>query len=145
MRQEDARRAFDLRFWGALMAVTHGSGRIRTGGSIVLTTGAAKDRPGRGWTVATSICGAMDALARALAVELAPLRVNTVRPGLVRTNLWAGMTAAEREAMYRDRGAAQPVGRVAEAEDIAESFLYLMREGYSTGQVITVDGGATLV
>lgn len=145
MRQEDARRAFDLRFWGALMAVKHGVGSIRPGGSIVLTTGIAKDRPGRGWSVAASICGAVDALTRALAVELAPLRVNAVSPGVVRTNLWSDMSEGDREALYRDRGAAQPVGRVGEAEDIAEAFLYLMREGYGTGQVVTVDGGATLV
>jgi NAD(P)-dependent dehydrogenase (short-subunit alcohol dehydrogenase family) len=87
----------------------------------------------------------MEALTRALAVELAPIRVNAVCPGVVKTELWRGMTEADREAMYRDVGQKLPVGRVGEAEDLAETYLYLMREAYSTGQVIVVDGGAVLV
>jgi NAD(P)-dependent dehydrogenase (short-subunit alcohol dehydrogenase family) len=94
---------------------------------------------------AASICGAMDALTRALAVELAPVRVNAVSPGVVRTALWSNMSEADRDAMYRDIGAALPVGRVGEARDIAQAYLYLMREGFSTGQVVVVDGGTVLV
>ncbi|MEA2924356.1 MAG: hypothetical protein QOD25_1478 [Alphaproteobacteria bacterium] len=142
---DDARNAFGLRFWGALAAVKYAHASIRPGGSIVLTTGVAKDRPRKGWTVAASICGAMDALTRALAVELAPIRVNTVSPGVVRSPLWSNMSEADREAFYRGAGEALPVGRVGEPGDIAEAYLYLMRGGYSTGQVVTVDGGAVLV
>ncbi len=142
---EKARGFFNLRFWGALMAAKHGSRQIRPGGSIVLTTGIAGLRPQKGWTVAASICGAMESLTRALAVELAPIRVNTVSPGFVRTELWSTMSEAARETMFREAGAALPVGRVGEAEDLAEAYLYLMREAFSTGQVIVVDGGAVLV
>jgi NAD(P)-dependent dehydrogenase (short-subunit alcohol dehydrogenase family) len=74
MRLDVAREAFTRRYWGALTAVKYGREQIRPGGSIVLTTGAAKDRPRAGWTVAASICGAIDALTRALAIELAPIR-----------------------------------------------------------------------
>jgi NAD(P)-dependent dehydrogenase (short-subunit alcohol dehydrogenase family) len=140
-----ARQAFNLRFWGAFAAAKHASGLIRPGGSIVLTTGIASLRPRKGWAVAASICGAMDALTRALAVELAPVRVNAVSPGVVRTALWSNMSEADRDAMYRDIGAALPVGRVGEARDIAQAYLYLMREGFSTGQVVVVDGGTVLV
>ena len=105
----------------------------------------AKDRPHAGWTVAASICGAIDALTRALAVELAPIRVNAVSPGVVRTALWDNMAESDREALYREVGSALPVGRVGEASDIAEAYLYLMREGFSTGQVIAVDGGTMLM
>jgi NAD(P)-dependent dehydrogenase (short-subunit alcohol dehydrogenase family) len=140
-----ARDAWTLRYWGAFMAARHASARIRPGGSIVLTTGVAKDRPLKGWTIASSICGAVDALTRALAIELAPIRVNAVSPSVVRTALWRTMTDAEREALYRDVGRQLPVGRVGEAPDIAETYLYLMREAFSTGQVITVDGGTVLV
>ena len=98
-----------------------------------------------GWTVAASICGAIDALTRALAVELAPIRVNAVSPGVVRTALWDNMAESDREALYREVGNALPVGRVGEASDIAEAYLYLMREGFSTGQVIAVDGGTMLM
>lgn len=140
-----ARGAWNLRYWGPFMAARHASPRIRPGGSIVLTTGVAKDRPLKGWTLASSICGAVDALTRALAIELAPIRVNAVSPGVVRTALWNPMSDADREAFYRDVGSKLPVGRVGEASDIAETYLYLMREAFSTGQIITVDGGTVLV
>ena len=84
------------------MAVKYGSAHIRPGGSITLTNGVAGLRPRKGWTLAASICGAMEALTRALAVELAPIRVNAVCPGVVRTELWSEMTESDREAMYRN-------------------------------------------
>jgi NAD(P)-dependent dehydrogenase (short-subunit alcohol dehydrogenase family) len=145
LRLDVAREAFTRRYWGALTAVKYGREQIRPGGSIVLTTGAAKDRPHAGWTVAASICGAIDALTRALAIELAPIRVNAVSPGVVRTALWDNLADSDRETLYRDVGGALPVGRVGEASDVAEAYLYLMRERFSTGQVITVDGGTVLV
>jgi NAD(P)-dependent dehydrogenase (short-subunit alcohol dehydrogenase family) len=94
MRLDEAREAFTRRYWGALTAVKYGREQIRPGGSIVLTTGTAKDRPHADWTVAASICGAIDALTRALAIELAPIRVNAVSPGVVRTALWDNMRTA---------------------------------------------------
>jgi NAD(P)-dependent dehydrogenase (short-subunit alcohol dehydrogenase family) len=141
----DAQGFFTLRYWGAFTAVKYGSPHIRNGGSIVLTTGVAGARPRKGWGVAASICSAMEGFTRAMAVELAPVRVNAVSPGVIRTPLWANMANAEREAMYRDIGAVLPVGRVGEAEDIAQTYHYLMRESFSTGQVIVVDGGTVLV
>jgi NAD(P)-dependent dehydrogenase (short-subunit alcohol dehydrogenase family) len=87
----------------------------------------------------------MEALTRALAVELAPVRVNAVCPGVVRTELWNGMSEFDRDAMYQNLGQKLPVGRVGEADDLAHAYIYLMRQGYSTGQVIVVDGGGVLV
>lgn len=145
MQVERARGFVNVRFWGAFMAAKYGSPHIRPGGSITLTNGIAGLRPRKGWTVAASICGAMEALTRALAVELAPIRVNAVCPGTVRTELWSGMADTARETMYRDVAQRLPVGRVGEADDLAETYLYLMREGFSTGQVLVVDGGAVLV
>jgi NAD(P)-dependent dehydrogenase (short-subunit alcohol dehydrogenase family) len=142
---EQARNFFNLRFWGAFMAAKYGSSHIRSGGSIVLTTGIIGRRPRKGWALGASLCGAVEALTRALAVELAPIRVNAVCPGAVRTELWGNMSEEEREAIYQGLGQALPVGRVGEAYDLAHAYLYLMREGYSTGQVIVVDGGAVLV
>jgi NAD(P)-dependent dehydrogenase (short-subunit alcohol dehydrogenase family) len=141
----DAQRFFTLRYWGAFTAVKYGSPHIRKAGSIVLTSGVAGARPHKGWGVAASICAAMEGFTRAMAVELAPVRVNAVSPGVIKSPLWAGMTDADREAMYRTIGAALPVGRVGEVEDVAESYLYLMRNGFSTGQVIVVDGGTVLI
>ena len=145
MPVERARGFVNVRFWGAFMAAKYGSPHIRPGGSITLTNGIAGLRPRKGWTVAASICGAMEALTRALAVELAPIRVNAVCPGTVRTELWSGMAESARETMYRDVAQRLPVGRVGEADDLAETYLYLMREGFSTGQMLVVDGGAVLV
>lgn len=140
-----ARSAFDLRYWAALAAVKYGSPHIRKGGSIVLTTGVAGQRPHKGWVVASSVCGTIEALTRALAVELAPIRVNAVSPGVVRTNLWQKMSADEREHLYESVGKSLPVGRVGEAHDIAQAYLFLMQEGFSTGQTVVVDGGTVLV
>lgn len=145
MQFDRARQFLDTRFWGAFMAAKYGSRHIRPGGSITLTNGVAGLRPRKGWTLAASLCGATEALTRALAVELAPIRVNAVCPGLVRTELWNDMTPSDRETMYRDAGRRLPVGRVGESDDLAEAYLYLMRQGYGTGQVIVVDGGAVLV
>jgi NAD(P)-dependent dehydrogenase (short-subunit alcohol dehydrogenase family) len=142
---KQARGAFELRYWAALAAVKYGSPHIRKGGSIVLTTGVAGRRPLKGWVVAASVCGTIEALTRALAVELAPIRVNAVSPGIVRTNLWQNMGAAEREQLYKTVGNSLPVGRVGEADDIAQAYLFLMQEGFSTGQTVVVDGGTVLV
>lgn len=144
-RLDAARQFFQIRYWGAYAAVRYATPNIRAGGSIVLTTGVASLRPRSGWTVPASICGAMDALTRALAVELAPIRVNAVSPGVVRTPLWGKMSPGDREALYRDVGAALPVGRVGEPEDIAEAYLYLMCGRFGTGQIAVVDGGTVLV
>lgn len=140
-----AQQAFVLRYWGALTAVKYASGQINAGGSIVLSSGLAKDRPHPGWSIGASICGAMEALTRALAVELAPLRVNLVSPGVVRTPLWNPMDHNDREAMYRDIGSKLLTGAVGEPQDVAQAYLYLMQQPYSTGQCITVDGGGSLV
>lgn len=139
------RKAFEVRVFGAIAAARHAAPHLRPGGSIVLTGGVASLRPRKGWTTAASICGAMDAFTRALAVELAPLRVNLVSPGFVRTPLWDSIPEARREAMYAEVGAGLPVGRVGEAHDVARTYLYLMTNPYATGQAIVVDGGGVLV
>jgi NAD(P)-dependent dehydrogenase (short-subunit alcohol dehydrogenase family) len=140
-----ARRFFALRYWGAYCAAKYGSGNIRAGGSIVFTSGIAGQRPQAGWALGASICAAMEGLTRALAVELAPIRVNIVSPGIVRTPLWSDMTEADRKALYQGTAGRLPVGHVGDAEEIAEAYLYLMRQSYSTGHVLVVDGGAVLV
>jgi NAD(P)-dependent dehydrogenase (short-subunit alcohol dehydrogenase family) len=137
---ERARDFFGLRYFGALTAVQAAAPHIRPGGSITLTTGTAKDRPRAGWSVASSICGAIDALTRALAVELAPIRVNAVSPGVVRTPLWGAVS----DDYYDGVAGGLPVGRVGEAEDIARAYLFFMTCGFATGTVLTVDGGALL-
>jgi len=140
-----ARQFFDLRYWGAFMAAKHGAGGIRAGGSIAFTSGTAGRRPQAGWALGASLCSAMEGLTRALAVELAPIRVNIVSPGVVATPLWDAMPPPAREALFRQMGEKLPVGHIGSTEEVAETYLYLMRQTYGTGQVIVVDGGGTLV
>ena len=140
-----ARRFLDTRLWGAYTAVKYGAPLIRKGGSVVLTTGIAGRRPKPGTSVGASLCGAMESLTRALALELAPLRVNVVSPGVVRTELWRDLPEADRNRRYESAAASLPMGRVGTPEDVAEAYLYLMRGGFSTGSVVVVDGGGLLV
>lgn len=140
-----ARGFFELRYWGAFTAARAARRQIRAGGSIVFTSGLAGARPHAGWSVAASICSAMEGLTRALAVELAPIRVNIVSPAVVRSPLWREMDAGAREGLYAAEAARLPVGHVGEPEEVAEAYLYLMRQTYGTGQTLVVDGGASLV
>ncbi len=87
----------------------------------------------------------MNALTNALAVELAPIRVNAVAPGVVRTPLWDAMTDVDRQAMYDQAAQRLPLGRVGEVDDVALAYVYCMEQAYGTGIVLTVDGGTVLV
>jgi NAD(P)-dependent dehydrogenase (short-subunit alcohol dehydrogenase family) len=140
-----ARDFFELRYWGAYRAAKYGCSLIRPGGSIVFTSGLAGMRPHPGWSLGASICAAMEGLTRALAVELAPIRVNIVAPGVVKSPLWANMAETDRAALYRQTAEKLPVGHVGEVEEIAEAYLYLMRQTYGTGEILRVDGGGALV
>jgi NAD(P)-dependent dehydrogenase (short-subunit alcohol dehydrogenase family) len=142
---EKARRFFEVRFWGAVTAAKYASKRIKPTGSIILTNGTIGLRPQKGWVIAAGICGAIEAVTRALAVELAPVRVNLVSAGIVRTELWRNMIESDRNRLFEKAGQALPVGRVGEPEDLAQTYLYLMRERFSTGAVIVIDGGSTLI
>jgi NAD(P)-dependent dehydrogenase (short-subunit alcohol dehydrogenase family) len=142
---QQAQRFFKLRYWGAFMAAKYGSPKIRAGGSIVFTSGLAGRRPHAGWSLGASICSTMEGMTRALAVELVPIRVNIVCPGVVKSPLWAHMTKTDREALYHGMADKLPVGHVGETDDIAKAYLYLMGQTYGTGQVLVVDGGGALV
>jgi NAD(P)-dependent dehydrogenase (short-subunit alcohol dehydrogenase family) len=142
---DSARHFFEVRYWGAFMAARWGRRQIRAGGSIVFTSGIAGARPGPGWSVAASICAAMEGLTRALAVELAPVRVNVVSPGIVKTPLWREMPEEARESLYASAARRLPVGHVGDAREIAEAYLYLMRQTFVTGHTLVTDGGGLLV
>lgn len=145
MDLEQARSGFELRYWSVLATVQAAWPQLRKAGSIVLTSGTSARRPPAGFAIGASISGAVESLTRALALELAPIRVNVVLPGMVATELWEGVPAEARQQMFLKVGAGLPVGRIGAAEDIAEAYLSLMRGGYTTGQSVVVDGGATLV
>lgn len=111
----------------------------------MLTSGSAAARPAAGWMVGAAICGAIEAITRTLAVELAPLRVNAIAPGIVRTDLWNGMNEAEREGFFEQTAAGLPVKRVGTPQDVAQTIAYLIGDGYVSGSVAELNGGGNLV
>ena len=136
-----APQAMSVRFWGALRAIKQARTTISAQGSITLTDGMLAHRPMKGALLSTAFAGAAEHLARALAIDLAPIRVNAVCPGLVLTE----MVAPWPEESIRRFVAAQPIPRGADPDEVAQAYLYLMRGSYTTGQVIVVDGGRMLV
>jgi NAD(P)-dependent dehydrogenase (short-subunit alcohol dehydrogenase family) len=87
----------------------------------------------------------MESFTRALAVDLAPIRINLVPPGPVRTELWDFSPEQERNVLYHQIGESLPVGRVGEPSEVAEAYVYLMKNRFGTGSVIVTDGGGVLV
>jgi NAD(P)-dependent dehydrogenase (short-subunit alcohol dehydrogenase family) len=106
-------------------------------------SGTAAMRPIRGASVASASCGAVEAFARSLAIDLAPIRVNTIQPGLIDTP-FLDTLGDRRNAVVADYSARLPVGRVGRAEDAADAVLFLMKNGFVTGITLTVDGGGVL-
>jgi NAD(P)-dependent dehydrogenase (short-subunit alcohol dehydrogenase family) len=139
-----ATQVFKVRFWGALTLAKHGVKALPPGGSLTLTDGMIAHRPSKGSAVSTAMAGAIEHLTRGLAVELAPVRVNCVCPGLIRTGVWDSIPADQREARIADMTKRQLTPRIGEPEEAAEAYLYLMRGGYTTGQVLYVEGGSAL-
>ncbi|WP_034091713.1 SDR family oxidoreductase [Streptacidiphilus albus] len=140
---EESRAFFERRFWSALLAAKYATPKLRPGGSITFTSGAFATRPVPGASLAATVTAAVEGLTRALALELAPLRVNAVRLGAIRTELWDS-TVSEPEAFLQAQGSGLPVQRVGSPEEAATAYLYLLGNGYATGTVLTLDGGAAL-
>ena len=89
----------------------------------------------------TAVAGAIEHLAVGLSLDLAPIRVNTVCLGMIGTD----QTMRLPEAMLKAFTARLPLPRIAEAAEAAQAYIYLMRGGYTTGQVLHVDGGGSIV
>ena len=138
----DARRFFDSKFWGPYSVARRAAPQIRHGGSITFFSGAAGSRASPGFSCGSAINAAVEALSRTLAVELAPVRVNTISPGLVETPVWETiLPATERDALFADTAAKLPAGRIGRPEEIADAVLFLIRNAYTTGTTLFVDGG----
>lgn len=105
----------------------------------------AAAKPVDGLSAYAAVNGAVESLCRSLAVELAPLRVNAVSPGIVDTPAYAGMSPTERKRMFDALAARLPARRIGRPEDVAAAVISLMKNGYVTGSVVHVDGGHRLV
>ncbi|GAB7188086.1 SDR family oxidoreductase [Kitasatospora sp. Ki12] len=139
------RRAFDAKFWGHLTTVQAALPHLAPTGSITLL-GATTARSGIPGTAGiAAINGAVEALVKPLAAELAPIRVNGVSPGLVDTPWWNGLPEEARKAYFAQAAEQLPARRVATAEDIADVVVLAATNRNLTGTVIEADGGARLV
>ena len=136
------RAILESRLLGVAHVVRHARPKM-AGGSITLMSGLYSTRPARGGAFAAAAVAAMDGMTRALALDLAPTRVNAVAPGLIDTPLWDAF-GPQREAILA-RGASLPVGRIGRPEEVAEAVLFLMSNGFVTGTVLAIDGGGGLV
>jgi NAD(P)-dependent dehydrogenase (short-subunit alcohol dehydrogenase family) len=102
-------------------------------------------RPQKGRPISTAMAGGIEHLTRALAVDLAPIRVNAVCPGAILTGVWDGIPADRREEQFKRMTGHLPIPRVGLPAEAAEAYLYLMKAGYTTGQILLVDGGGSVV
>ena len=138
------RQGFDGKFWAFTHALRHALPTLRRDGSVTLVTGAAARAAMPGAAGVAAVNGAIQSMVPVLARELAPLRVNALSPGVVDTPVWSGMPGEARQAMYRQAAERLPVGRIGTPADLGEAALFLMTNGYTTGIVLDVDGGARL-
>jgi len=136
---EDVRATMEGKFWGAWRVAK--SAEIRSGGSLTLVSGYLSIRPRPNSAIISVANGALESLARALALELAPVRVNAVSPGIIDTPIRAAMPEAARREMLAQTAAKLPVGRVGVGEDVARQILAFMTIGFATGSIVYLDGG----
>lgn len=143
---EVARDFIDAKFVGAVGLAKHAQRTLRRGGSITFTSGINKDRPPvPGGGVVAAVAGAFSYLAHALALELAPTRVNVVSPGWVDTPMWDELVGSEKTAMWQDLAQRLPAGRIASPADIALAYVFVMESAFTTGTTIHIDGGHSLI
>jgi NAD(P)-dependent dehydrogenase (short-subunit alcohol dehydrogenase family) len=139
------RRAFDAKFWGHITTVQAALPHLAPTGSITLL-GAITAHAGMPGTAGiAAINGAVEALVKPLAVELAPIRVNAISPGLVDTPWWNGLPGDARQAYFTQAAQALPARRIATADDVADVAVLAARNANITGSIIEADGGARLV
>jgi len=142
---EVMRKAMDSKLLGPLLLAKHGAPRLKAAGSITFTSGIAACRPAARGAVVAAINGGLNSLAYALAVELAPIRVNAVSPGWVDSPIWEFVAGDAKNAMLEGMADRLPAGRIGHVDDIAGAICFLMRNGFTTGSVLHVDGGHRLV
>lgn len=112
--------------------------------SYTITTGSVSEKPHQGWVIVGCYAGGNHTMARGLALDMKPIRVNAVSPGAVDTTLWK-IPDQEKQEAFKEWGAKMATGRVGQVEDVAEAYLYCMKDRNLTGSVISTNGGALLI
>lgn len=143
---DDLRETFESRVPAAYAAARVAATRLPAGGSLTLSSGTLVVKPQPGMTIGLAWAGAVEAMTRAIGVELAArrVRVNTIRFGRTVTPLLRGYPGFESDEAVAAAGSTWPLGRFGTAEEAASTALFLMANSYVTGQIITVDGGETM-
>jgi NAD(P)-dependent dehydrogenase (short-subunit alcohol dehydrogenase family) len=142
--RDPVRLSLDTKVIGPLMLAKHLAPRMQAGGSFVVFSGAAADKITIGTLGVAITNGAVDVLVRALALELAPIRVNAISPGVIDTGAWDALGEEGRDAYFADMSARNPVRRVGTPDDIANAALFALTSTFLTGQTLHIDGGEPL-
>lgn len=138
-------RSFDTKVIGPLMLARHLASRMDPGGSLVVFSGVAAAKIAVGTMGVALTNAAADTLARSLALELAPVRVNAISPGVVDTGAWDAFGPEGKAGYFADIGSRNPAGRIGTAGDIAQAVLFALTNTFLTGQTLHVDGGEPLI
>jgi NAD(P)-dependent dehydrogenase (short-subunit alcohol dehydrogenase family) len=139
-------RAVRSKILGPLFAAQQAAPRILKPGSITFTSGIAACRPAPGGALAATVNGALESMVLALALELAPIRVNAVSPGWVDTPVWDRLATPDvKNARMADLAARLPARRLGRPEDIANAVAFLIADSFVTGTVLHADGAQVLV
>jgi len=139
------RRAFDAKFWGHVTTVQAVLPHLAPTGSITLLSAITARTAMPGTAGLAAVNGAVEALVKPLAAELAPIRVNGVSPGIVDTPWWSGLPDEARQDYFATAAGTLPTGRIATAEDVAEVVALAATNPNLTGTILETDGGARLV
>ena len=139
-----ARQLFENKFWGQYYAAKYGAPKILPHGSITLFSGVVAYKSMVGSSILGAVNAAISNLGQTLALELAPIRVNIVSPGIIDTPSRSKMPEVDRNQFYATVGNKLPVKRIGRAEDVAQSVLYLLQNSFVTGTVLHVEGGHIL-
>jgi len=139
------RKLFENKFWGQYYAAKYGAAQISPNGSITLFSGVVAYKAMMGSSALGAVNAAVSNLGQTLALELAPIRVNIVSPGIIDTPSRSKMSAEARNQFYEALAGKLPVKRVGKAEDVAQSVLYLLQNQFVTGTVLHVEGGHLLI
>ena len=138
------RVSFDVKVLGPLMLAKHLAPRINPGGSFVLFSGVAATKITVGTLGVAITNAAADTLARSLALELAPIRVNAISPGVIDSGAWDALGEQGKADYFAGISSRNPAGRIGAPEDIAQGVLFALTNTFLTGQTLHIDGGEPL-
>jgi NAD(P)-dependent dehydrogenase (short-subunit alcohol dehydrogenase family) len=142
--RDAVRLSFDTKVIGPLMLAKHLAPRMSEDGSFVIFSGVAAAKIAVGTMAVAITNAAADTLARSLALELAPIRVNSVSPGVIDTGAWDALGGRGKAAYFADAAARNPARRIGTADDIAQAVLLALTNTFLTGQTLHIDGGEPL-